>query len=130
MRKVLFISVFILIIVGIVVVENTQSKNANKVKIRCYYMAYACGDCFANYKVKEILEGENHVKGKLLDRDVKVVFKSKELESKVDSMTKRCAICYDYYFEGRLIYQPKEEYSVLEADTCRIQLRDLKCCEE
>jgi hypothetical protein len=131
MKKKLLITAIVLVSAAIATYGMLQSgKEKEKVKVKCYYMAYACGDCFANYKIKEVIEAGDGIKGKLLNREVKVVFKSKRLEKQIDSMTAECAICYDYYIEGHLTYQSKKEFSLLEVDTCTVKLRDAKCCKE
>lgn len=121
---------FVMLAIAGIIVGFGSINEKEKVKVKCYYMAYACGDCYANYKIKEVIEGGSEIKKKLLDRDVKVTFKSKRLENRIDTLTGKCAICYDYYIEGYLEYRPEKEYSVLEADTCTVKLRNSKCCKD
>jgi len=93
-------------------------------------MAYACGDCFAKYQIVEVLEGAEKIRNELLERDLKVTYVVKDLDLRIERLTRKCAICYDYYFEGSLKYSPIQEYSILEADACTIKLRDSTCCVE
>ncbi len=87
-------------------------------------MAYACGECEPQYKIKQVLQAGKLRESELLDQDIRVDFKSSILEKQIDRATQECAICYDYYLEGELSYLPVKKYYELEADTCIVKLRD------
>jgi hypothetical protein len=103
----------------------------DKVRLKCRYMAYACGECEPQYRIEEI---SKVYKGKvnraaILGKDVKVVFKSHIFEKKLDSMVAPCAICYDFYIDGDLAYLSTKGYYRLIADTCVAKLRSNDCCK-
>lgn len=91
-------------------------------------MGYACGDCYAKHQIQKVITGDSILKRELPGRDVKMIFKSEELEKKIDSITGQCAICYDYYVEGFLNYKKDQEFSLLEAENCEVKLKDPDCC--
>lgn len=101
----------------------------SKVKVKCYFMAYACGDCYPKYKIKQVLSSENIPDSLLLERELKIEYLSSKIEQQIDTLTSKCAICYDFFIEGSLYYQHRKEYSILQVDKCVAQLRDSTCCE-
>jgi len=93
-------------------------------------MAYACEECGPQYRIEGISKvymGKVNRVG-ILGKDVKVVFKSRIFEKKLDSLVSACAICYDFYIDGDLAYSSKEGYYRLNADTCVTTLRSKDCC--
>jgi hypothetical protein len=104
-------------------------KQSRKANVKCRYMAYACGECEPQYKIVEVIKGFDLNKQKLINKDIKVVFKSSSLESKIDSLTQKCAICYDFLFYGDLSYLPVKEYYEIKVDTCTVKLRDKTSCD-
>lgn len=99
-----------------------------KIKAKCNYMAYACGECEPQYKVESVLSIDGIDKNKILNQDIEIVFKSPVLE-KIDSITQKCAICYDYYVQGYIFYLKEKKYYRLIADTCEVKLRFADCCK-
>ena len=67
-------------------------------KIKCNYMAYACGDCYPQFRIDSIYSSTNN----LLKIDDNIHLKLKKENTFVDleSLIDRCWICYDYYVEG------------------------------
>lgn len=102
-----------------------------KVRIKCHYMSYACGECQPQYNVDEILNSSDGKldKSKVLGQDIKLVFKSPEEEKKIDAQVEKCIICYDYYVHGYLTFLTSKGYYILNVDTCVVKLRFERCCE-
>lgn len=103
-------------------------KNANA-KLKCQYMAYACGECYARYKIVEVGNSDNFKSSELVNKDLKVEFASKEMENRLDSMVRKCAICYDFTFEGELSKSDKSSFFIMKLETYQVQLTDSSCCE-
>lgn len=103
-----------------------------KVKVKCRYMAYACGECEPKHRIDTVLkvvEGKLD-KRKVVDQDVKVIFRSSEQERRIDSQVQKCAICYDFYIDGDLKFLSLKGYYTLDVDTCIVKLRFKHCCDE
>jgi hypothetical protein len=62
-------------------------------------MAYACGDCYPQFKVDTILLSNPRM-DKLLGQDVYLVYQKNGIRYSFDKEINNCAICYDYYIEG------------------------------
>ena len=89
-------------------------------------MAYACGDCYPQYRIDEILEG-NEANKKLLKSEINIEYKTAEIENKLDKKVSKCIICYDFYFTGQ-IKRSKSKGLYLLAENVEAELRDNKCC--
>jgi hypothetical protein len=116
------------ILLVIIVIFGTQKKQSNYIKLKCMYMAYACGDCDPQYKIEDITYSDKINKEELINKEIYVKFKNKKLEKTVDSLTQKCVICYDFYFEGNLMVLPNTKQYQLMADACKVALRS-NCCE-
>ena len=90
-------------------------------------MAYACGDCYPQYKITTVLDSKGFSKQELLEKDIKVVFTDKEFGKRLDEQVQKCIICYEFELIGRLT-EINEEYT-LYSDSCTANLRE-DCCVE
>jgi hypothetical protein len=98
------------------------------IKIKCNYMAYACGDCYPQYKVNEILEGGSEEVNKILNTEIIVKFEDKKMEQKLDKSTAKCVICYNFTFTGDLKHSSKNG-TYLIAKTAEYKLKNDSCCK-
>ncbi len=87
---------------------------------------YACGECYPQYKVKEV----DPVKGYefLLDQDISIIYPSKEQEDSIQKLTQKCIICYEFYFRGSVRFSKKKGY-IFKATSAKVKLWDDKCCD-
>jgi hypothetical protein len=127
--SVVIISTVLLATIVIFGIRGYRQTVSSKAKIKCWYMAYACGECWPQYRIKDVFSVSNVTKKELLNKDVRVIFKSEKLEKKIDSLTYKCVVCYDFYIEGELSYIPAKKYYEIKADTCVTKLRDKECCK-
>src|SRR6266498_4508249 len=124
------ITVIFLVAVNLIIYSCTSDRlMVTNYKLEFSYMAYACGDCYAQYKVNRILRPEKNELKDLVGTDIKVIFKEDKLEKRIDSLTGKCAICYNYYFVGTLTKKRNNSYYILSADSCNFSLRDSTCCD-
>lgn len=103
-------------------------KNANA-KLKCHYMAYACGECFAKYKIVGVENSDNFKSSELVKKDLQVQFASKEMENRLDSLVSKCAICYDFTFEGKLSKSDNSSFFIMKLEAFQVQLMDSSCCD-
>jgi len=97
-----------------------------KMKIKCHYMAYACGDCYPQYHVDSIIKGEAMVD--ILGTDLLLVFNKPGLETSLEEQTWRCKICYDFYLTGELKKSvAKGNYFVVERGGYKMRFKE--CCQ-
>ncbi len=100
-----------------------------QVTLKCRYMAYACGDCYPQYRVDEvIIPSSGNLQEDMLKKEISVFYKAKELENHISKETSKCIICYDFYFSGELKQSASKGY-FLEVDSAKIELRP-NCCSE
>lgn len=94
-----YIILLFLICILILTVGYIKYYLPTPVKIKCTYMAYACGDCYPQFRIDDIYSdnGNKLIKGE--DVYLKIIDngEEKKLEEKIDS----CWICYDYYIDGK-----------------------------
>jgi len=122
------IAILVLVLIGVAYYLFPKKLSDSKMKIKCNYMAYACGDCYPQYNVKEILEGDDQKTCKIIGTDLIVEFKDKTAEQIVDKNTAKCVICYDFVFTGNLKHSAwKGTYFV--ADSVNYKLRNDSCCK-
>jgi len=107
---------------------NYQKSNNKEVKLKCVYMAYACGDCYPQYKVEAVLYPDN-ISKKVMGKEIYVEFKDREMEDKLTQEVHQCAICYYYIFSGELKYSIFKKAYTLEIDEFDITLKFNDCCE-
>lgn len=103
-------------------------KNANA-KLKCHFMAYACGECYARYKIVEVENSDNFKSSELVNKDLQVQFASKEMENSLDSLVSKCAICYDFTFEGKLSKSDNSSFFIMKLETFQVKLTDSSCCD-
>jgi len=99
-------------------------KNAGAMTIKCHYMAYACGDCYPQWKIDSGFAVENGLKD-LIEKDIYVNYKGKQI-GEPDSINK-CMICYDFYFTG-LLKKTLSDKLKFEAASIQTKLRFPGCC--
>jgi hypothetical protein len=114
-------------IFSILVYWGCTTKSIGEIKLRCSYMAYACGDCYTQFKVDSVLSVNDESKG-LLGQDISIYIEENgaivPLEQKVD----KCWICYDYYVSGYLEKQWFISYNKFIAKNYDLVLRSPDCC--
>lgn len=98
-----------------------------KIKIKCSYMAYACGNCYPQYHVKQIVIGKNKATEMILDTDLHIEFNDEKIKKKLISQTSKCMICYDFYFIGELKKTPVKGYYFI-SESVEYKLKDTSCC--
>lgn len=116
-------AIILFIAFGFKVIE--KFKSVNNIRLKCIYMAYACGDCYPNHKITKIVNGPSSID--LINKEINVEFAEKELEVKFDKEVKNCAICYDYEFFGDLEYSIFDGYYTLSIKEYNLWM-DQKCC--
>jgi hypothetical protein len=95
------------------------------ITIKCRYMAYACGDCHPQYRVEKIL-GPRSSYGEILNTDIVVHFVSAEQSRVIDNEVSKCAICFDYFFTGRL--KKNLNGTFFQVESYKLVKRK-KCCD-
>lgn len=119
--KYLFIAIVILLIPFIYYKYFTYSN----VKFKCRYMAYACGDCFPQYKVDTIyLDSKMILK---IGDDVNLKYFKNGSYLEISEEKDSCWICYDYYIVGKMRNSFFNNRSV-EVESYSFELRK-NCCK-
>ena len=128
-RKYLLVIVLSLVMLATSAVYFKSAKyNIQKnVSVKCVYMAYACGDCYPQYSVSEVLPSS--LDKKLLKKDIDIEFASKEQEEEFKKQIGVCGICHTYDFKGDLYYSNKKGCYVIKLGEYKLKLKDEKCCE-
>jgi len=101
-------------------------KNAGTMTTKCRYMAYACGDCYPQWKIDSGFAVENGLKD-LIEKDIYVNSKGKQMEESVPDSVSKCIICYDFYFTG-LLRETLSDKHKFEANGFKMELRVKDCC--
>lgn len=96
--------------------------------VTCRYMGYACGDCYPQYNVNEVLPSS--LKKKLIAKDIDIEFESDKQEEEFTKKISSCSICYIYNFKGDLYYSEKEDCYVVKLRDYSLKVKDGKCCEQ
>lgn len=129
MKPKIFLGISFCILIGVIYYFSPKKISSEKLKIKCNYMAYACGDCYPQYLVKEILEGENKEVSKIINTEIIIEYEDSTIEKEVDKNTAKCVICYDFVFTGILKYSKiKGMYFI--AQKVNYQLKNDSCCIE
>lgn len=129
-RKLLLIILlsFVAIVIAAVLFFTSAKIDIQKnVSVKCMYMAYACGDCYPQYNVRDVYPSS--LRQKLLKKDIDIEFASKEQEKEFIKKVGICRICYKFDFNGDLFYSEKKNCYVIKLDSYKIQLMDKKCCD-
>lgn len=127
-----FLRIFLLssVVIGAAAAVFFTSAKYNiqkNVRVTCMYMAYACGDCYPQYNVENVLPSS--LEKKLLNNDIDIEFASKEQEQLFKKKVGRCRICYKFDFKGDLFYSEKKNCYVIKLGNYKMQLKDNKCCD-
>ena len=101
-------------------------KNKHALTIKCHYMAYACGDCYPQWRIDSSFAVENRMK-ELIEKDLFVIYKGKQFEESLPDSVGRCMICYDFYFTGFLKKTMSDKYR-FEVDSFQIGTEQPDCC--
>ena len=124
----IFSIVFLLGIIGYSLWYFTPHNILNdKITIKCNYMAYACGDCVAQYHVQNVLPSKKEYLF-LLDKDINIDFTTKKMAREISLKTSDCIICYDFTFSGRLKWSKAFGY-LFVVEKCEAHLRFKGCCD-
>lgn len=123
----LFLIILGLGIIGLALFFFPNRNVGEEVTIKTNYMMYACGECYPQYKVKEIVYP---IKGFefLLNKDISVNYSSKKQEDSIKMVTEKCITCYEFYFTGKVKYSKTKGY-VFKARSAKVKLWDVKCCD-
>jgi len=89
-------------------------------------MAYACGDCYPQWHIDLSFGAENDFKN-LIEKELYVNYKGKEVEESLPDSVNKCIICYDFYFTG-LIKKTLSDKLKFETDSFKMKLRFPDCC--
>jgi hypothetical protein len=127
-------SLFIIVIVIVALLLGTWKaydgiyfkKNNHSMTIKCHYMAYACGDCYPLWYIDSRFAVENNFKN-LIEKDLYVIYKGKEVEESLPDSVNKCIICYDFYFTG-LMKKTLSDKHKFEVDSFQMRLKFSNCC--
>lgn len=97
------------------------------VKVKCVYMAYACGDCTPQYQVIEVIKPVS-LKDKFLKQDIEIAFDDIQIENQFKKKIGNCSICYYYEFYGNMKYERKRKCYVLNIEQYNLVLKNKECC--
>jgi hypothetical protein len=88
-----------LILVGCLLVFLPISINSEPVEVKFRYMAYACGNCYPQYKVYTI-QPTDTLLDDFVEKEFWVEFDSQGQEKSVMDQSERCMICCEFLFTG------------------------------
>jgi hypothetical protein len=102
----------------------------DSVSVQLSYMAYACGDCFPQYRVDKVLSSEYNDKTYLYNKEIDVQFVGENLNQQIEELDKLgCSgTCYIYTLSGVLKRNGFGMFK-LEAFDGQIDV-DKDCCDE
>ena len=124
------ISQFLMALLVIFTLMSCNDSIKGRVGLKCIYMGYACGECEAKYKIKEIINKESALPEGIKESELKAIFKSSNHERDIDNIVKDCAICYDYYFWGSLVKSSIKDYYTITVDSVSVLINSDRCCEK
>lgn len=90
-------------------------------------MAYACGDCYPNYKIEKVLEPVI-IMDNLIGEDIDVLFENSRIQTQFDYKTRRCKICFTYEFYGNLDYSILKSTYTLAVQEYKLNFHE-SCCD-
>lgn len=124
-----FTAILIIVIVASITMtinSYLQLTQKHNVKVMCNYMMYACGDCYPQYNVKEIISGNRELK--IIGKDINIEFDNPKEEDIFNQKTPICVICLDYYLTGQIRYSLWKGNYILHVSNYSIILPDSTCC--
>ena len=65
----------LIILFVLIILLSCNDPIKGKVELKCIYMGYACGECGAKYKIKQIINHEYALPEGIKESDLKVIFK-------------------------------------------------------
>lgn len=117
---------WVISIICIICLVACQPKEKNDIQLQCRYMAYACGDCYPQYKITDVLN-DSIAKRELSGKDINLEFENEEKEQEFVQLQGNCGICFLYKFKGDL------RYSITKGHILKVSDYNLEkypeCCE-
>ena len=101
-------------------------KDKQPTTIKFHYMAYACGDCYPQWRVDSSFAVKKGLK-ELTGVDFYVNHKGRRIEELISDSVSKCMICYDFYFTGFLKKTLSNRYK-FDTDSFKMELRSKDCC--
>jgi len=101
-------------------------KDAGTMTIKCRYMAYACGDCYPQWRTDSSFAAENDLK-ELIEESFYVIYKGKGVDESFPDSINKCIICYDFYFTGLMKKTLIGKYK-FETDSFQVKMDSPDCC--
>jgi hypothetical protein len=101
-------------------------KGKRPITLKCHYMAYACGDCYPQWRVDSSFAIEKDLR-ELIGKDIYVERKGVVLEELITDSASKCMICYDFYLNGSLKRTLSNKYK-FDLDSFEMELRFKDCC--
>jgi hypothetical protein len=90
-------------------------------------MAYACGDCYPQFRVDSILY-PNESKKALVEQDVYLVYKNNGRETPLEQMVDSCWICYQYRVDGQLVESFLQTHKTIVVTKYELKASLPDCC--
>jgi hypothetical protein len=119
------IIVVVVVLVGILV--SVSLKRPIKVLLKCSYMAYACGDCYPQFRVDSIMYSDRPIDD-LTGKDVYLFIENRGTKTPLEEEIKNCWICYDYYVEGLLEKNWLNSKKQIIVTKYNLVMRNKDCC--
>jgi hypothetical protein len=127
---------FAIFIVGLIyfLIENSYSVEDIVVKSR--YMFYACGDCYPQYNIEEVVNSKIQL-SKIIGQDFDIEFEDVKIQDSFESSSRKCQFCTKYLFEGDLNYSILKRHYILNVrkynliinkscyDTCMSEINEI-----
>lgn len=121
------IAIFSTLCLAIVFFFSNRKNIGDEITIRTNYTMYACGECYPQHRIKEIINPKQGFEF-LLDKEINIIYSSRKQEDSIKKATEKCIICYQFFFTGKVIFSEKNGY-VFKAKSAKIKLWDDKCCD-
>ena len=102
------------------------SKTIKDAHVKCYYMAYACGDCTPQYQIREVYSPKE-LGEELLGKEISIKFNTTQEEADFENKVSKCSICYWYEFKGEII--KSGEKITLKVNQFTVELKSQNCCD-
>jgi hypothetical protein len=91
-------------LLGILLIVYFTVSTKTNVQLQCIYMAYACGDCYSQYRVQQVY-APSSMRDKLMNKDIAVVFDNARQEAAFNDKVGDCLICYVFDLRGTISFQ-------------------------
>jgi len=100
-NKFIIIILICFLVIGSLLFFTPISINDEPVEVKFLFMAYACGDCYPQYRI-ETIEPIDSSLNEFLKKEVRIVFSSSAQEKMVNEKASGCMICSEFFFTGYL----------------------------